>query len=417
MKKIWLWYLYDFANSFASVVLLLYYPLILSEKGASDSWIGISASVSTGILLLVLPRLGAYSDRIGKKIPFIRIGSVIMIISLIIIAFLTNNKESFSLFLIIGISLLYIVFQVCFQGSYSFYSAMLRGISDSKNNIKVSGLGFGFGQLGNVISIIIISLIVSTKISIIGLSDKSLAIFLGGIFFLLISIPFFTQKNFVVNKLQSSFSYKSFLNKIIKNERVFLFLIGYSLLADALLTFQLYVALYVKNVFHFSDQYVIYVGVIGLIFSVIGGFISHLLVNKIKNKNKALKISSITYGICFGATALIPSVNFLVFFVLAMTGISMGLLFSLSRSIYSEISPQDNQGEFFGVYSIFEKAASVVGPLVWIGTFTLLKGFGSNIQYRGSLLLLMIICFVGILFLNKSEKQQILDSTKFPLTP
>jgi UMF1 family MFS transporter len=406
MKKIWLWYLYDFANSFASVVLLLYYPLILSEKGASDSWIGVSASIATGILLFILPKLGAYSDRLGKKIPFIRTGSIIMVASLVCIAFITNDAESLSLPIILGLSLLYIIFQVFFQGSFSFYSAMLREITNSNDNTKVSGRGFGFGQLGNVLSIVIISLILTTKITILGLSDKSLAIFLGGIFFLLLSIPFFHQKYPTQNKLTESFSYKNFIRKITSDKKILFFLIGYSLLADALLTFQLYVALYVKNVFGFSDQYVIYAGVIGLFFSVVGGFIAHLLVNKLNNKNKALRISSVVYGLCFGITAIIPPVPILVFFVLALTGVSMGLLFSLARSIYSEISPRDNQGEFFGIYSVFEKAASIIGPLLWIGTFLLLENFGSNLQYRGSVLLLMLICFFGIFFLKKSESEQ-----------
>lgn len=403
MKQIRLWYLYDFANSFASIVLLVYYPLILSERGASDAWIGISASISTGILLLILPYLGAYSDRIGKRIFFIKIGSIIMILSLLIMSFIVKSYQSFNLTILFSLSFFYILFQVCFQGSFTFYSAMLRGITDTSNNIKVSGFGNGFGQLGNAIAIFVIGAVIATQITIIGLNGKSLAFFLGAIFFSIISIPFFRQNDIKKKDTKIGFSYKEFFRKVIRNKRIFLFLIGYSLLADAILTFQLYLALYVRKVFSFSDSMVMYVAITGLIFSVIGSFIASKFVYKIKDKNKALRFSSVTYGVCFGLCAFIPLITSFVFLVIALSGISYGLFSSLSRAVYSEITPMDNQGEFFSVFTVFERAASVVGPLVWLSTFYLLKNFGQSIQYRGSVLLLMGVCFIGIYYLKKSE--------------
>jgi UMF1 family MFS transporter len=403
MKKVKLWYLYDFANSFASVVLLFYYPLILSDRGASDAWIGVSASIATGILLLVLPYLGAYSDRTGKRIQLIRIGSIVMVISLLAISFITSRNGQFEVSILVSLSFLYVLFQVCFQGSYSLYSAMLRNITDSSRSVKVSGFGYGIGQLGNAIAILIIGAIIGTQVIMIGLSDKSLAIFLGALFFFAISILFLRQKD-SENKKISTFSYKKFFKKIFKNKRVFLFLIGYSLLADATLTFQLYLAIYVRKIFGFSDHLVSYVVFIGLVFGVLGAFFANKLVKKINNVNKTLRWASILYGINFGLCAIIPPVPALVFIVLAMSGIGFGLFFSLSRVVYSQITPADSQGEYFSIYTTFERAASVVGPLVWLLTFYLLKVFGENIQYRGSVLLLVVICFLGLYFVKKSEK-------------
>lgn len=404
MNKIRLWYLYDFANSFASVVLLFYYPLILSERGASDAWIGVSASIATGILLLVLPYIGALSDRTGKRIFFIKIGSILMILSLLAMSFIVKNSETFGLVILFSLSFLYVLFQVCFQGSYMVYSAMLRDISDSINNVKVSGEGYGFGQLGNAVALGIIGLIIGTQVVIWGLSGKTLALFLGAILFLILSSFFFRQKESIKSNFIVPFSYGEFFRKITKNKRVFHFLIGYSLLADAILTFQLYVALYVKNVFSFSDNSVSYVGIAGLVFSVLGAFLTNKFVNKVKDKNKVLRIAGISYGICFGLCACMPLINIAIYISVSLCGFFYGVLFSLFRVIYSEISPEDSQGEFFSVFTVFERAASVIGPLVWLLTFYLLRSFGESIQYRGSVLLLMIVCFVGIYYLKKSEK-------------
>jgi len=403
-KTIRLWYLYDFANSFASVVLVFYYPLILSEKGTSDSWIGISASIATGILLIILPYLGAYSDRTGRRIYFIRLGSALMFISLLIMAFLMQKLGAFSTPMLIVISALYILFQVCFQGSYVFYSAMLRSITSAENNAKVSGRGLGLGQLGNAVALAIIGPIIGSSLIVIGLNGKPLALLIGGLMFGLISIPFLKQKDLKNNVEAISFSYKRFLKRIISEKKIFTFLIGYSLLSDAIMTFQLYLAIYVKKIFIFSDQWVSYVAIVGLIFTVAGGFMASKLVNRLKNKERALRFSSVLYAICFGMCALMPQIPLLVFIVLALSGLSYGLVFSLARAVYSEISPVNEQGEFFSVFTVFERAASVIGPLVWLVTFYLLRNFGENIQYRGAVLFLALVCLGGAYFLRRSSK-------------
>ncbi len=404
MKKIWLWYLYDFANSFATVVLLFYYPLILSEKGASDTWIGVSASISTGLLLLILPYIGFLSDRTGRRIYFIRIGAIAMIFSLVLISFIVRNNEFFNIAILLLLTFLYILFQVFSQGSVSLYSAMIRKISNSNNNIKISGQGYGFGQMGNALAIVIISLIIGTSVTIFGLNGKTLAIFLGAIFFFILSFIFLIQKENIEIKPLIKFSYKDFFKAIVNNNKIIYFLIGYSLLADAVLTLQLYIALYVSKVFSFSDVGVSYIAITGLFFSTIGAFITNKFVKKIKNKNLSLRVAGISYAVCFGLCAFMPVIPIAVYIGIGLSGLFFGILFSLFRVIYSEISPENSQGEFFGIFTVFERAASVIGPLIWILTFYLLRNLGESIAYRGSVLLLMVICFVGVYFLKKGEK-------------
>ena len=404
MKKIWLWYLYDFANSFASIVVIFYYPLILSEKGVSNAWIGFSASISTVILLLTLPYLGTSSDKTSRRIYFIRVASVLMVFSLIVIAFMTQKREIFDLPFLLILSGFYILFFVCFQGSYVFYSAILRSITSVENSVKVSGIGLGLGQLGNAIALGLIGPIIGSSLIIYGLQGKPLALLIGGFIFILFSLPFLLQKELKVNSTKIGFSYKGFIKKIYAEKRIFYFLVGYSFLSDAILTFQLYITIYIKKVFSFSDQLVTYAGITGLVFGIVGGFLAYTLAKKLKNKERALGFSSVLYAFCFAACALIPSVPIFVFFGLAISGLSYGLVFSLARTIYSEITPEDKQGEFFSIFTVFERAASVVGPLVWLLTFFLLKSFGENIQYRGSVLLLVLVCFCGVYFLNKSKK-------------
>ena len=156
--------------------------------------------------------------------------------------------------MLVVISFFCILFQVSFQGSYVFYSAMLRKIANSDNNTSVSGIGFGLGQLGNAFALAIIGPIIGTSLVVVGLSGKPLSLLFGGILFGLISIPFLMQKDVALKKEVVHFSYKKFIKKLVSKKRIFLFLIGYSLLSDAILTFQLYIALYIKKIFNSKYQ-------------------------------------------------------------------------------------------------------------------------------------------------------------------
>lgn len=83
-----LWYLYDFANSFASIVVFFYFPLLFVAKGGFDIWMGLASSLSTLILILILPSIGKYIDATGKRMPFLLGSSVSMSLILVILGYI-----------------------------------------------------------------------------------------------------------------------------------------------------------------------------------------------------------------------------------------------------------------------------------------------------------------------------------------
>ena len=405
LKTIRLWYLYDFANSFASAVVLFYYPLILLEKGASNAWVGVATSVSTIVLLFILPYLGTYADKTGKRFFLIKLGALGIVFSLVSLAYVLQKTESITTFTIILLSDLCIFFYVSFHTSYLFYASMLRQITETTNNVKVSGVGLGFGQLGNILALGILGPVVASSVAFFGLQGKPLALFLGGVAFISFSVPFLLQKDKDKIQLQEklNFSYKKFIQEVISNKKLFFFLIGCSLLANAVLTFQLYVSIYLKKVFSFSDQLTTFASITALIFAVIGGFFANTITHKLKDKQTTLQMAAILAAICFGFCSLMPKIAPLIFASLALSGFSYGLVFSLSRAVYSEIVPVDKQGQYFSIFIVFERAASIIGPTVWIVTFFLLSSFGEGIKYRSSMFLLLGVCFLGLYFLKKSK--------------
>lgn len=400
-----LWYLYDFANSFASIVLVFYFPLIFVERGGTELWVGFAASFATFILLFILPPIGRWADRTGKRIPLLALASFLMSATLVCMAVVFSRDNTNIGFLVWFTLALYVVFQISFQGSVSIYSSLLRYLSQEKDSVAVSGMGIAWGQFGNVVGVIIAGALVGGSVSIGEINGKSLGLMFGGIASLLIALPFLLKgKGGLAKQDATAFTYKEAIRKVFGNKRILKYLIGIMLIADAILTFQIYLTLYISKVFLFDNSAITLAAVIGLVMATVAGLGVARFVQRFDSPHRALIIAGLLYSACFLLLAIIPPIKWIALGVLVLGGLSYGLIFALGRVVYAEMVPHDEQSEYFSVYSIFERAASVVGPLLWAASFTAVASFGEAIQYRVSVGMLAIIALVGCWVLTQSNK-------------
>lgn len=398
-----LWYLYDFANSFASVVFVFYFPLLFVEIGGRELIVGLAASFATLLLLAFLPPIGRWADGTGKRIPILWVSSVAMSLILVCLAFLFDNGTS-NQYLFIA---LYVAFQFCFQGSVSIYSSLLNDVAQGADSTVVSGKGVAFGQLGNAVALAAVGPIVSGGSIFIGLNGKPLALFVGALLSFVLALPFLIKSNGgpVRSSGVFSFSYKQLLQKVVLQKPLLLFLIGTMLVMDAILTFQIYLTLYASKVFGLSDTLVTLAGITALVFCIVGAVITKRLVHRIGSPYSVLRMASGTYGFAFLLLGIVPASNpALLLFTLLLLGISYGVIFTTGRVVYASMTPADEQSEYFSLYTLFERAASLVGPVVWVGSFWIFARFGEVIQYRGSVLILMLVAFVGFGILTKGQR-------------
>ena len=262
-----------------------------------------------------------------------------------------NQINLISYGLLIFITVLYTVFQFSFQGSFAFYSAQLNKISTKENNTKVSGAGLAYGQLGNAVAIGLIGYIIA-HYHFFGFYDKSLAFMLGAMMFFFLSLPYLVNQESVETERIEPFSYKKLLGKIKNDKGLMYFLIGYSFLADGILTFQVYLTIFMKETYGLTEQQTINIGIASLLAVVFTGLTISTFIKICKNKYHALIIGAIAYLLCFVILAIIPSSFFVVLGALLFAGIAYGLFFAVSRAYYSEITPHDSQAEYFSIYSI-----------------------------------------------------------------
>jgi UMF1 family MFS transporter len=83
------------------------------------------------------------------------------------------------------------------------------------------------------------------------------------------------------------------------------------------------------------------------------------------------------------------------FFILAvLVGMVQGGTQALSRSLFANLVPTDRSGEFFGLWSVFEKFAGILGPFFFSVAIALT---GSS---RTAILSVIVFFVVGGLMLS-----------------
>lgn len=103
------------------------------------------------------------------------------------------------------------------------------------------------------------------------------------------------------------------------------------------------------------------------------------------------------------------------FYILAfMVGMVQGGTQALSRSLFASMIPAHKSGEFFGFYSVFEKFASIGGPLLFAATIAIT---GSS---RNAILGVILFFVLGALVLsrvNVKEGQRLAREAERDLVP
>jgi UMF1 family MFS transporter len=142
--------------------------------------------------------------------------------------------------------------------------------------------------------------------------------------------------------------------------------------------------------------------VVGLLFALAAGKLFTRLVEKLDTKRSIILALCVYAVIAIWGFFLDSTVEF--WFLAWMVAIVQGGSQALSRSLYASMSPAAKSGEFFGLFAIMEKFASLLGPLLFAAAaFT----FGSSRPAILGLIAFFIIGIVLLLFVNPEEGRRL----------
>lgn len=404
------WAMYDWANSaFATTVMAGFMPVYfralainggLSEVNATSAW----ALVTTLALILIAvlaPGMGYMADRMAGKKLFLTIFAVLGAGASI--ALFIPHGDMFRL-----AGIIYILGNIGFAGANIFYNALLPHIAKEEDIDQVSTKGYALGYLGGGL-LLIINVLMYMNPQWFGIPDSEWGVRLSfvtvGLWWMGFSIPLWKHIKEPPTAYKEPVGFGTAVRSGFKEmARTFKMIQRFPEAFKLLLAFWIYndgIGTIIKMATAYGDEIGIgqsdmiaalaLVQFVGIPFSFAFGYMA----KKIGTK------TSILLGL--GLYSIISVAGYFMavawhFWVLAfMVGLVQGGTQALSRSLFGAMIPKERSGEFFGFYSMSDKFAGIIGPLVFgaVGTLTGTSRFG--------IVSLVIFFVVGGLLLTRVD--------------
>lgn len=403
-KNVFLWTLYDFANSIAIIVFFLYFSQwLVVENKVADIWFNLLFVGSTLLLLLTGPIFASIADKIGVRMPFLKVVTTFMFLALLATSFLANFIQ-INQFILILTALSFLLANYFYQFSFTFYNAFIHEIAPLKLRGFISGIGQSANWSGQVVGLLITLPLATGAIYLVGNAGRSQTFLPATLLFFLLALPmllFFKEqskpKRVSINLVQEyKNSIKDFIT-LCKAPGMGRFLLGYFFFNDAMLTASNNFPIYLEQVFKISDKTksALLVGI--LLTSAFGAFISGWLSDKIGLKKSLLGIL-IGWVIIFPLLAILT--NFTNFTIVAvLMGFLFGATWTVTRAVMSYLSPPERLNHAFSYYTLAERFSTFVGPITW-GLITLLLLHIGSLRYRIALMAMALFILMGLLIVK-----------------
>lgn len=393
-KKIFLWSLFDFANSIVFINFLLYFSQwLVIEGGLTDFWFNATFAVSTILLFFSAPILAAFTDKFGNRKFFLNISTIGTAFFYGLAALLALENSN-----IFIIALLFLLGQYFYQLSFVFYNPLIEELSDTAHRGRVSGIGQFSNAIGQVVGLAIM----------LPLAGSRLLPLLPSVgVFILLALPFMIFYKEDSKKIVSKRELKGlgqFYKKLIP---FFSFSIAAPLLLafffynDALVTVTNNYSIYMQKVFNIPDSQKSLILMLIVVMNALGGLISGWIGDKIGIK-KTLFIVLLFWIAALPIIAITS--NMYVFISLtAVLGLLIGAMWAISRAYMSLLLSKEDMGYGFSFYTILERFSTLIGPLTWGGLILILGN--ESMSYRIAIGAMTFFILVGLLIITFWERK------------
>lgn len=384
---------------------------VVLDNKFDDIWYGVTFTLATIVLLITSPFLGAWSDGVGKRMPFLKWTTYIQAVVGLLLGIVAISGIATILKVII-VLVLFFFLQYFYQISLIFYNAILDLLSTSSDRGRVSGITETADNIGWLIAPALLLPFSLGIITIFGSPGRAQVFLPAVIIFIITGLPmiiwFKEPKSKIISpKIDFKGVYKDTIDGfrllIRKEKNVTRFLVSFMFVSDALLTASLYFAIYLDRVFQISDTQKYLALALLEITVILSAYMAGKIADKYGNK-KVLLLSCVILTLVYGLISVTSSLIF-IYVLSALVGLGYGGFYTVSRAMLINISPPSKLGEYFGFYSTFQKFASIIGPLTW-GVITLsLRNYGV-ISYRIGIFALSVLMFIGTLLLIKVKEKR-----------
>ena len=412
-KTINAWAMYDWANStyalvITSAIFPAYYNTITRHNGSSrlelfgyemenTAIYSICLGLSFGIIALFSPLLSSIADYTSRHKLFMRIFCYLGAGACVSLFFF----DRFELFPLGLLGLM--AATIGYSGSIVFYNSFLPAIATEDRQDRVSAKGYAMGYLGAT-TLLVLNLIALLNQEALGITDNN---FLPRVAFLTTGLWWFGFAHITFAKLPQGIYRRNRENHWLlngyrelvkvwdylkKNRRLRTFLLSFFFYIMGVQTVMFMAASFGEKEIRLGFEELLLTVLILEYIGIVGAYLFAAFSKRWGNIPALIIAVAIWIFICL--TAYFIRTPFHFYLAGGMIGLVMGGIQSLSRSTYAKMIPQtENNAGFFSFYDVCEKAAMMIG-LILFGYLDNLTG-----SMRNSIILLGVWFLLGLVFL------------------
>jgi UMF1 family MFS transporter len=439
------WALYDFANTIFSMnVATLYFSVwLIKDLGASSTLYALGNGISSLLVVLSVPLLGAISDATRRRKPWVvgfTIASCLACAAIGIFGQTTIplvgaeviGRTGTAAAWIPSLSTLgwviaaFVIANYAYQAAQPFYNAMMPDLVPPEEQGRLSGIGTALGYVGTIVGLLLIFPFFGGEIPLIGPLSKGLIDALRAIvpftdhagrvstfvptamLFLFFSLPlfFFTHDHFPRKERKAIAWSQAFrdLGETLRDARkypgVMAFILASFLYQDAIGTIVSFMAIYAVKAVGFADGSETTLFLVLTVPAIFGSYAAGHLVDRIGAK-RTLVLTIVAWIILLIAMVAAPSQA-----AFWGVGLGIGLIFgavpTAERPMLLSLIPKEEAGRFFSLMLLSSRAAAVAGPFIWSITVDVLEPRqGTGLAYRAAVITVAIMFAASLLLMRR----------------
>ncbi len=439
------WALYDFANTIFSMnVATLYFSVwLIKDLGASSTLYALGNGVSSFLVVLSVPFLGALSDARRRRKPWVVGFTIVSCIACAAIGILGQTTLPLVGAQTIGgsvatsafhptigalawVLLAFIVANYTYQAAQPFYNAMMPDLVPREEQGRLSGIGTAVGYVGTIVGLLLIFPFFGGEMPLVGPLPAS---FVGtlralvpftshagrvstfvptALLFLLFSLPlfFFCRDHYpVVEKTAINWrqAFRDVLNTLRDARRypgTLPFILASFLYQDAIGTIVSFMAIYAIKAMRFPDGTETTLFLVLTIPAIFGSYLAGVLSDRLGAK-RTLVFTIVGWIILLVAMVLVPSQT-----AFWGVGLLIGLIFggvpTIERPLLLSLVPKEEAGRFFSLMLLSSRAAAITGPFIWGITVDILEpSRGTALAYRAAVLTVVAMFAASLVLMRR----------------
>ncbi|MEP6618080.1 MAG: MFS transporter [bacterium] len=438
------WALYDFANTIFSMnVATLYFSVwLIADLGASNTIYAIGNGISSLLVVLSVPLLGAISDARRRRKPWVVGFTVASCIACAAIGVLGQatlpvaggevirgvvlpSSWHPSLGTFGWVLAAFVIANYTYQAAQPFYNAMMPELAPPEEQGRLSGIGTAVGYIGTIVGLLLVVPFFNGVLPLLGALPtgfvstlRSLVPFTAhagrvstfvptAVLFLLFSVPLFVfcRDHYPVVEKTAIRWQRAFrdVGETLRDARrypgVMPFILASFLYQDAIGTIVSFMAIYAVKAMGFGQGTETTLFLVLTIPAIFGSYVAGRLVDRF-GARRTLILTILAWIALLIAMVLAPSRS-----AFWGVGLMIGLIFggvpTAERPLLISLVPPEETGRFFSLMLLSSRAAAIAGPFVWgITVDTLEPSQGTGLAYRAAVMTVAVMFAASLLLMR-----------------